>query len=241
MNKPVGKTVAVVLAGGSGERFGEKTPKQFIAMGGKPLMMHCLLALQSSSLIDEIYVVSAKGYLDKTRDLLQSYHIAKAKAVIEGGATRKESSYRALLYLRRLRIDPDSYVLICDADRPNLTEDLIQRNVEAAKQTGAAVTAKQATDSILYSRQGAIVSEYFPRRMVFQAQTPQTFRFDIIFSAHKKANRSKEYDLYTDDASLVKALTSAKVAIVEGSNQNLKINTKDDEATFISMRRNRHE
>ena len=241
MDKPVERNIAIVLAGGTGERFGEPTPKQFIPMGGKPLMAHCLLTLQASPLIGEIYVVTAKGYLDQTRDLLHLYHIGKAKAVIEGGATRKESSYRALLYLRRIHVDPDSYVLICDADRPNLTQELIQQNVEAAKKTGAAVTAMPATDSILYSRQGAVVNDYFPRRMVFLAQTPQTFRYDIIYAAHHKAKRSRKYDQYTDDASLVKALSSTKVAIVEGSQDNLKINTRNDEATFISMRRDRHE
>ncbi|MCR5491288.1 MAG: 2-C-methyl-D-erythritol 4-phosphate cytidylyltransferase [Bacilli bacterium] len=241
MNKGPNKNIAIVLAGGSGERFGEPIPKQFISMGGKPLMAYCLLALQESPLIDEIYVVTAKGYLDKTRDLLHSFHIAKSKAVIEGGETRKESSYRGLLYLRRLHIDPDSIVLICDADRPNLSQALIRENIEAAQNTGAAVTAMQATDSILFSRQGAVVNEYFPRRMVFQAQTPQTFRYDIIFSAHRKAAKSSSYDLYTDDASLVKALKSVKIAIVEGSQENLKINTRNDEAAFVMMRRDRHE
>ena len=210
-------------------------------MCGMPLMCHCLTSLQESPLIDEIYIVAKKGTLEQTEKLAHDYHFTKVKAVIEGGDTRKKSGYRGLCYLRKLKQDPDSIVLICDADRPILPLSLIEENVLAAKEYGAAVTAITATDSIFYSRSGALVNEYMPRRMVYQAQTPQTFRFGVIFKAHRKAALSRKYDLYTDDASLVSALMHVKVAIVAGSKENIKINTPQEEALFASIRRNANE
>ena len=241
MPKASVQNIALVLAGGSGERFGSPTPKQFLPMCGMPLMCHCLTSLQECPLIDEIYIVGKKGTLEQTEKLIHDYHLAKAKAVIEGGDTRKKSAYRGLCYLRKLKLEPDAIVLICDADRPNLPQSMIEENILAAREYGAAVTAINATDSIFYSRSGALVNEYMPRRMVYQAQTPQTFRFGIIYKAHRKAAMSPKYDLYTDDASLVSAIMHVHVAIVAGSKENIKINTPQEEAIFASIRRNAHE
>lgn len=238
MASSLSKNIALVLAGGSGERFGSPTPKQFISMCGKPLICHCLLSLQESPLIDEIYIVAKGGTLEKTQQIAHEYQLTKVKAVITGGNTRKESCFKGLSYLRRIKVDPDDIILICDGDRPNLPLSLIRENVESAKTYGAAVTAITATDSIFYSEAGALVDHYVPRSMMFQAQTPQTFRFSIIYAAHKKAKANVKYDLYTDDASLVAALTKTKIAIVEGSKENIKVNTPQDEAIFAQIRRN---
>ena len=225
--------MALVLCGGSGERFGSPLPKQFVSFGGKPLCYYPLFALNDHEAIDDIYVVCKADSMALMHNILSSFHLDKCREIIEGGASRQESVYAGLQRLEELGAEEGDYVLIQDGDRPNLSRRLIREGLEQAKESGASVTAIESSDSILLSKLGYDVDRYIPRDTVYRVQTPQTFHFPLILKAHEKFAGKKGF---TDDASMVIAIRG-KVGIVEGEEENYKINTKEDGEKFVEYLR----
>lgn len=229
--KKAPKHYAIVVAAGSGERYGGNTPKQYVVMGGKPLVDFVLETLQASPLVDEIYILAKDGTLDEMKRIVHDYRISKTKAILAGGSSRRESVMIALSYIKKLGVGKDDLVAICDGDRPNQTEKMLEEGFYHADKIGAAVVAVPASDSIIYSDYGDYVNEYLPRRLIYCAQTPQVFRFSLIYKAHEKAEGNPKFEGYTDDASLIYAMKK-KVKIIEGSPDNFKINTRRDGISF---------
>ena len=194
------ENIAIILFGGSGERFSTNLPKQFVDLNGKPLLYYATKALEDSPLVDEILVVGKKGYIDETKKALNDQGFRKIKDVIEGGESRMESVFQGLLYLEG-KLDDSSLVLIQDGDRPNLSERLIKENFEAARNHKGAVTAIPSNDSAFIASEGN-VDRYLKRSGLYLAQTPQTFVYKPILEAYKKAMAVKDRSIYTDDASI---------------------------------------
>lgn len=215
--------IAILLLGGSGTRFGGETPKQLLLVAGKPLFEYPLSVLEESSLVDKIYLVVREDTKEKVGQLVAKY--TKVQGLINGGNTREESVKNALGFLGSQNINPESLVLIQDADRPNLTLELVSKNFEEAEKTGAAVTAIPCSDSIFRSSDNQSVDQYLSRNGIYLAQTPQTFVFSLLQKAHASASNS------TDDGSKVLSL-GAKIAIVAGSSNNYKINYPSDLIRF---------
>ena len=191
-----------------------------------------VVTLQRFSLspnVDEIYVVVEPSTIGVCRDLILSRQIKKVKSLIKGGKTRQESARIGLLALEEAGVDKDDLVLIADGDRPNIPDKLIADNFLTAYQVGAAVTAIPSVDSVFFQKEGYVQS-YLDREKVYRAQTPQTFRFKEILSAHKKLSGKT----FTDDASLLIALHK-KVAIVEGSPDNIKITVPKDVEAYLKL------
>lgn len=218
------KVYAIDLIGGKGLRFASLTPKQFVLVNGKPLFAYALSTLDKSPLIDEIVVVGNIDFLERTKKSVSALGLIKPYHVVPGGEKRMDSVFSALSFLKESNIDPSSIVLIQDGDRPNLSERLIEENVKAAFKTGAAVTAIPSTDSLLVNENG-LASSYLVRESIYRAQTPQTFGFEIIYSAFLKVK--EENKSFTDDASIV-LNNGGKVSIVMGDCTNIKINTEQD-------------
>ncbi len=204
----------VFMMGGSGVRFGAPIPKQFSLLGGKPLYCHALDTLLESGVFDEIVVVCPPSWSGKipTSPILQR---------TSGGATRQESSRAGLNGFSKA---PD-VVLIHDAVRPFVTKTMILANLDAAIACGAANTCIPTTDTLVIAPQGNWVHAVPKREEFLRGQTPQTFRYDLIIKAHARA-MEKGLNL-TDDCGLVVAM-GEKVAVVKGSEENLKITTPLD-------------
>ena len=228
--------VALVLFGGSGERFGGNEPKQFIALGDRPMIAVTLEGLSACPDIEEIYVVAKTGTVQKTLDVVSHYRIPKVKAIIPGEKTRERSVYEGILYLREIGLPGNALVLVHDGDRPLIDPKVVKGNYDAAYRTGAAVTAIPATDSIIASTYGDKVDHYLPRKEIYLAQTPQTFRFSILSSSFEHIAKRNRFDDFTDDASLVKS-RGHEIAIVPGSRENVKITTRFDLASYFEGRR----
>lgn len=228
--------VALVLFGGSGERFGGSEPKQFVALGDRPMIAVTLEGLSACPDIEEIYVVAKTGTVQKTLDVVSHYRIPKVKAIIPGEKTRERSVYEGILYLREIGLPGDALVLVHDGDRPLIDPKVVKGNYDAAYKTGAAVTAIPATDSIIASTYGDKVDHYLPRKEIYLAQTPQTFRFSILSSSFEHVAKRNRFDDFTDDASLVKS-RGHEIAIVPGSRENVKITTRFDLASYFEGRR----
>lgn len=197
------RIVALLLMGGSGERFDSDTPKQFVRLSGKPIYKHTLEALKNSGLFDEIIPVCHPDHM--------------IPHAVAGGPTRQASSYQGLLAAG----PATDIVLIHDAARPFVTTSILKANILAAKKTGAVNTCIPTADTIV---QGTDTIVAIPdRQTMLRGQTPQTFRYDLILSAHQKTILTNA----TDDCRLVHEM-GHPITIVPGHEENIKITTKLD-------------
>lgn len=219
------KNIALITAAGQGTRLqGFGLPKQFIRVNGKPLLIYSVEAFNKCESIDEIYVVTSEEYIEEVERLCRQYGINKLKAVIEGGQTRQQSVFNGLMALSERKTADDDVILIHDGARPLVDESIIKDNIEACLKYDAVETVIPATDTIIMSKEGQIIDEIPNRNGLYQVQTPQTFKFKLIFDAHK---RFENIQIATDDAQLVHNL-GKQVHLVKGNKKNLKITTIED-------------
>jgi 2-C-methyl-D-erythritol 4-phosphate cytidylyltransferase len=223
---PLMRTVAVVLGAGSGLRFGAAVPKQLLPLAGRALLEHSVAAFEQAPGVDEILIVMAPGHTEQVRDLLAARGYAKVTGIIEGGATRPESTRRAIAALGPGEAD----VLFHDAARPLLDQPTIAGCLRALRDHRAVGVAVPASDTIVVVQDGIMTS--MPHRETLRrCQTPQGFRLSVIRRAHELALADPGYaDLTaTDDCGVVlRYLPDVPVAVVPGSERNIKITYPHD-------------
>ncbi len=216
------KASAIIVAAGSGRRMGQGTPKQFLSLAGKPLLYHTLSAFESTEEISEIVLLVPDEWTGRCRtEIIEKFGFKKISEVLPGGAERQDSVGIGLE-----RSDPDcGIVVVHDGARPLVSEALIRACIAAAADYGAAVAAIPVADTLKAVKPDAKIEETISREGLWQAQTPQSFRRDVITKAFEKARA--EGFRGTDDAALVEK-TGDSVVVVQGSPFNLKITTPDD-------------
>ncbi|MEA1959321.1 MAG: 2-C-methyl-D-erythritol 4-phosphate cytidylyltransferase [Chloroflexota bacterium] len=210
---------AIVLAAGASRRMGG-VEKISAEIAGKPLIAHTVDIFQRCPSIDEIVIVLSEDKLDFGTDLVKKFSWSKIETVCPGGARRQDSVNEGLKQLNN-----PGWVVIHDGARPCLDVSLIERGLVEARDTGAAIAAIPATDTIKVVSPDGFVDQTPPRGDLWAVQTPQIFRFDIISEAYRHAN-----DDVTDDASLVERL-GYKVKVFSGSYDNIKVTTPEDLVT----------
>lgn len=214
------KTVAVVPAAGFGVRFKKKTPKPLVLLDSYPILIHTLKILSVNRLIDSIILVINRNYLDRYRKIVKQYKLKKVRYIIAGGATRTQSVKNGLKVLDK---DAD-LVLIHDGVRPFIDSKIISDSIKTAKRYGAAIVAVPVKSTIKkISPPNLLVKGTLNRNILWEVQTPQVFKKDLIIKAYQKAKNLKAYD----DASLVEKM-GKKVKVVFGSYKNIKITTPED-------------
>ena len=220
--KAAGKVVAVVPAGGTGKRMGAGIPKQFLMLDGVPMMLHALRVLERTPGVTEVILVVPKEERDRAlSEVVERYGLKKVLKVVPGGATRQESVHHGLN-----EVDDDvEIVVVHDAVRPFITEDRIERSIEAARRHGGAIVAVPMKDTPKQAGPDRLIQRTLDRTELWLAQTPQTFRRALVVEAYRTAAMAHVHA--TDDAALVERL-GHKVAIVEGSWENIKITTPED-------------
>ena len=191
--------------------------KVFAPLGGKPVLSRVLAAFDGCDLIDQIIVVVSENNVAKCRKLIGGEERSTLIEVCAGGKRRQDSVAAGLA-----RLDECDWVVIHDGARPLVTKELIERGLEAAQETGAAVAAVPVTDTIKVVGDDKIVRQTPPRQNLWAVQTPQVFRLGIIAEAYQKAKGE-----VTDDASLVERL-GHKVKLYMGAYDNIKITTSND-------------
>ena len=208
------KNLALILASGTGERSGLNQPKQFFEVGGKTLLELSVEAFDKHTEIDGIIVVSHPDFIEKTKELVCRY--GKVLKVIAGGATRQESSYNGVF-----AVSEAENVLIHDAVRAFVSENIITACIEGLIEHSAVCAAVEASDTVLeVDEQGKILAVP-PRKFLRCAQTPQCFKLNLIKQAHEFARVNNKS--VTDDCGLVLASNLADVYVVAGSCDNIKI------------------
>lgn len=222
------KTVAVVLAAGSGKRMGSTTKKQYMLIGDKPVLYYSLKTFQESFLDEIILVVSAEDIAYCQTQIVEKYGFDKVKHIIEGGKERYHSVARGLECIK----DCD-FVFIHDGARPMVTSEILLRLYNCVKETGACVAGMPVKDTIkIVDEENTIISTP-ERRKLWMVQTPQVFSFSLIRDAYRQL-LEKEQELLekgvtvTDDAMVVEKLTGHPVKLSEGSYENIKITTPED-------------
>jgi len=210
------KIGAIIVAAGRGERM-DGADKVLALLGGKPILARVVDAFQKCSPVDQIIVVLSEPNLKRGEQLVAEQGWSKVSDVCPGGRRRQDSVAAGLS-----RLSNCDWIIIHDGARPLLTVDLINRGLEAAKETGAAVAAVPVTDTIKVAGDDRLVHQTPPRQNLWAVQTPQVFHTDIITEAYSRANGD-----VTDDASLVEQL-GYRVKIYMGSYANIKVTTPDD-------------
>jgi ribitol-5-phosphate 2-dehydrogenase (NADP+) / D-ribitol-5-phosphate cytidylyltransferase len=220
--------VAVVLAGGTGQRMGLEIPKQLVKIAGKPIMQHTLQVFESSPRIDEIIVAMTPGFTDEAEAIVASAGCTKVSRVIEGGATRTETTMRAIEAVGATA--PEANVLFHDAVRPFIDHRVIDDCVTALERYEAVDVAIPSADTIIkVDDYGGTVIKDVPRRdLLRRGQTPQCFRLSTIREAYRLALADPDFTggkvTATDDCSVVlRYLPDVPIVVVPGSEQNMKV------------------
>lgn len=216
MRKPPEKVAAIIVAAGEGKRM-EGIDKALVPLAGEPLLLRTTRPFQQCPAISQIIVVVSGAREQQCRTLVAGPDWSKVTDICLGGDRRQDSVAAGLKRLRAF-----DWVVIHDGARPLVTVDLIERGLEAAKETGAAAAAVPVTDTIKVTDTTGIARQTLPRQNLRAIQTPQVFRFDVIQIAHHQ-----DTDVVTDDASLVERL-GHKVKLYMGSYENIKVTTPVD-------------
>ena len=215
---------AAIFAGGKGSRMGNTdTPKQYLELGSKPVIIHTIEKFFVNDRIDEIIVLCPKPWVAHTRDLVKK-HIPKGKpiSVVEGGATRNGTLENAIAFIEKnYEVDEDTVIVTHDAVRPFLTHRIINENVDAAVKYGASDTVISATDTIVESKDGKLISSIPERKNMYQGQTPQSFRLKEL--ERVLASLTDDEKAILTDACKIFTIKNKPVYMVEGEVFNIKI------------------
>ena len=215
---------AAVFAGGIGSRMGNSdTPKQYLDLGTKPVIIHTIEKFFINNRIDEILVLCPKAWVAHTNALIKK-HIPEGKkiTVIPGGATRNGTLENAIEYIEaNCEVDEDTVIVTHDAVRPFLTHRIIEENVDAALKYGACDTVIPATDTIVASADGKMITSIPDRTRMFQGQTPQSFRLKEL--ERVLASLTEDEKAILTDACKIFSIKNKDVYMVEGEVFNIKI------------------
>jgi len=207
---------AVIVAAGRSSRMGG-VDKTFAPLLGTALIGHTLERFDSSPIVSEIVLVLAEESVDRGRQLVADAGYRKVCNVVAGGRRRQDSVCNGLLALT-----PCDYAMVHDGARPVVDETVLERAVRAAMEHGAAVAGVPVKDTIKRVGPGQVIEDTPDRSRLWQAQTPQVFRYDLLLEAHRLGKGD-----FTDDAAMVESLGHA-VHLYEGSYENLKVTTASD-------------
>lgn len=226
----MGKVYAAILAGGSGSRMGNPDkPKQFWMMGNAPVLVHTVEKFCLVDDFEKVIVLAPESWLRQTQDIVAKHlpQFADRIAIEAGGAERNDTVMNAISYIEReFGLDADDIIVTHDAVRPFVTYRIIKENIEAAREYGAADTVIPATDTIVQSVDGQLITSIPNRAEYFQGQTPQSFnalRLKRLF-----AELSDDERAILTDACKILVLKGEPVALVRGDVGNFKLTYTND-------------
>lgn len=213
---------AIVLAAGKGSRMQSEIPKQYMDIGGKPVLYYSL-KIFNESMVDDIVLVTSEDDISYCKnEIVEKYNIHKVKAIVAGGTERYWSVKNGLL-----SAGDSDYVLIHDAARPCLTLDIIKSSIDEVQITGACTVGVPVKDTIKLVDEECFGVETPPRNRLWQVQTPQSFRYQDIVKAYQLLEVSGDTDI-TDDTMIMERYLGKKTKMIYGDYCNIKITTPED-------------
>lgn len=219
--------IALIIAGGSGNRMGQDIPKQFMYVENAPIIIHTLQCFQQHPDIGIIAVVCLTGWETVLQSYANQYNVTKLKYIFPGGKSGMESIHNGIYGLKDAGCDDNDMVLIHDAVRPLLSQEIISSNIAICKSYGYAITGIKCREAILESKDGFSSTTSIPRDLLIRTQTPQTFTLKNIIDMHEEA-KSKNITDSVASCTLCAELGDREMHIVPGSEMNIKITTIED-------------
>ncbi len=217
----------IIVAAGKGKRFGLNYNKLLYEIGGKPLIYYTLKNISSSPLIKNIILVTNENDIKIMNKIVKKYNFYKVKKIIKGGKERQDSVYNGLKYIKKVEKNKskDIFVGIHDGARINIKPYLIEKILKTAQKFNSAAAGIKIYDTVKKINNSNFVIETIPRENLILIQTPQFFKFELIYNAYTFAYKNKFYA--TDDVAILE-FSGLKTKIVEGDNNNIKITFKED-------------
>lgn len=214
------KNYAIILASGTGSRYGSELPKQFLKINNKTILEHSIEAFENNKSIDAIILVITPDYKNLAEEIVSKSNYKKLIKILSGGKTRKDSSYIGVM-----AVDEDeANVLIHDCARPLVSQNIINNCIEALGEHEAVDVAIPVADTIVEISEN-IIKKLPERKFLRRSQTPQCFRLSLIKKAHELA---KNDDNFTDDCGLVFKYNLSEIYVAEGEEENIKITYPND-------------
>jgi len=226
------QVVALIFAGGTGQRMSTRaTPKQFLELHGKPVIIYTIEHFERHPEVDRIVVVCLEAWVPELERLLRRYDIRKVATIVAGGATGQDSIRNGLVAMQDLAGDED-IVLIHDGVRPLIDERLVTENIAVAREHGAAVTGEHVAESIVRVDGDGDIVQVPPREEMYVAKAPQSFRYGLIRELYEWAAAE---GVVTMDSSHLCHLRGIRPRVVTSTPQNIKITTPSDYYVFRAL------
>ena len=215
------KSYGIILASGTGSRYGADIPKQFVKIAGKTILEHTIEIFEKAKGIDDIIIVITPEYRTMAEEILLKNNYKKVSKLLNGGEIRKESSFIGISSIA----EDEANVLIHDCARPFLTQKIIDDCIEALKTYDAVDVAIPSADTIVEIDDNNIIQNIPHREKLRRGQTPQCFKLSLIKKAHELSKNDKNF---TDDCGLIVKYNLADVFVVEGDVENIKVTYPSD-------------
>ena len=224
---------AIVLAGGKGTRMNSEIPKQFLVVGGKPLISYSLDVFEKSPFIDAIIIVTSQDYTGYMKALVKENGYKKIAGIALGGKERYDSVHSGLELIQTLMSSGAGQLsrdeeFIHDGARPCVTAQIIYNCMQDVMEYKACVAAVPVKDTIKVVDKAGMSVNTPDRSTLWQIQTPQSFEYELIMDAYEKMIKDSARGNITDDAMVVEKYTSVRVKLTQSSYKNIKITTPDD-------------
>lgn len=225
--------VAIIFAGGVGKRMRSgATPKQFLELHGKPIIIYTLEAFQNCAEVDAICISCLETHIDYLTRLCQKFEINKVKWIVAGGATSQESIFNGLSAVHK-DCPEETVVMIHDGVRPIISDELIRENISSVEKYGNAISCARATETPAEVDANGEITAISDRKNAVIAKAPQSFVLRDIYNAHLRTQESGRND-FIDSASMMRHY-GAKLHMVECPWDNIKITTPSDYYIFKAI------
>ncbi len=223
--------IAIIIAGGSGQRTGQDIPKQFINVYDKPILIYTLEGFQKHPQIDEIGLVCLDGWHDVVRAYAKQFNIDKLKWIISGGETAQESIREGVYYLEGKCSEEDT-IIIHDGIRPLVDDSVLSDVIMKCEKYGNAVTALPYNEQIFVADNEVSTTKYIPRDTLRRVSTPQAYRYGRLDAAYHEAYEKKTGIYGSSYTNTMMVELGERLYFANGSDKNIKITTKDDLELF---------
>ncbi len=223
--------IAIIIAGGSGQRVGQDIPKQFINVYDKPILIYTLEGFQKHPQIDEIGLVCLDGWHDVVRAYAKQFNIDKLKWIISGGETAQESIREGVYYLEG-KCSEEDVIIIHDGIRPLVDDSVLSDVIMKCEKYGNAVTALPYNEQIFVADDSISTVQYIPREALRRVSTPQAYRYGRLDAAYHEAYEKKTGIYGSSYTNTMMVELGERLYFANGSDKNIKITTKDDLELF---------
>jgi 2-C-methyl-D-erythritol 4-phosphate cytidylyltransferase len=226
--------IALVIAGGFGQRTQQSIPKQFINVYDKPILLYTLEGFQTHSSIDSIVVVCLDGWGDVLKAYVKQYDITKLCEIVPGGATSQESIRNGVNSLYQ-KHNLEDIVIIHDGIRPLIDQAVVTDCIAICKKYGNAVSSLPYNEQIFKTSDGLVTTEYIPRETLRRVQTPQAYKLGDLYKAYKRAFEEKIGIYGSSYTNTMMVELGKTLHFAAGSDKNIKITTIDDIELFRAL------